>query len=244
MLKQMQQVRFSIHKKLNLANNLYYRKLIIFKNQLVPRQSDAIDCNCYRKFWMNVWCRLTIDERNKLVNWFWIHFLVTKVWASSCLLFYPCVCSLVNPPGLYWLFPLLLLLVDVLVVGLVDIVGVAGGHQRLRHRFFILTPVDVCVSLRGLWRSVLLFCQVFLDRGGTCVFLPCKGWICNFIRLAFYSRPISLQPNNSTINFIYIFFFLFPVIFLLFLFIFILIFSSKLKTPLCFSGESEWSKGD
>ena len=47
MLKQMQQVRLSIHKKLNLANNLYYRKLIIFKNQLVPRQSDAVDCNCY-----------------------------------------------------------------------------------------------------------------------------------------------------------------------------------------------------
>ena len=30
-------VGLSIQKKLNLANNLYYRKLIIFKNQLVPR---------------------------------------------------------------------------------------------------------------------------------------------------------------------------------------------------------------
>ena len=47
MLKQMQQVRLFIHKKLNLANNLYYRKLIIFKNQLVPRQLDGVDCNCY-----------------------------------------------------------------------------------------------------------------------------------------------------------------------------------------------------
>ena len=47
MLKQMQQVRLSIQKKLNLANNLYYRKLIIFKNQFVPRQPDVVDCNCY-----------------------------------------------------------------------------------------------------------------------------------------------------------------------------------------------------
>ena len=47
MLKQIQQVRLSIHKKLNLTNNVYYRKLIIFKNQLVPRQPDAVDCNCY-----------------------------------------------------------------------------------------------------------------------------------------------------------------------------------------------------
>ena len=47
MLKQMQQVHLSIQKKLNLANNLYYRKLIIFKIQLVLRQPDAIDCNCY-----------------------------------------------------------------------------------------------------------------------------------------------------------------------------------------------------
>lgn len=30
-------------KKFNLTNNLYYRKLIIFKNQLVPRETD---CNC------------------------------------------------------------------------------------------------------------------------------------------------------------------------------------------------------
>ena len=47
MLKQLQQVRLSIHKKLNLVNNLYYRKLIIFKNQLlVPRQTDTVNCNC------------------------------------------------------------------------------------------------------------------------------------------------------------------------------------------------------
>ena len=37
----------SIHKKINLANDLYYRKLIIFKNQLVLRQLDAVDRNCY-----------------------------------------------------------------------------------------------------------------------------------------------------------------------------------------------------
>ena len=49
MLKQMQQVRLSIHKKLNLANNLYYRKLIIFKNQFVSRQPDAVDCNVPEK---------------------------------------------------------------------------------------------------------------------------------------------------------------------------------------------------
>ena len=56
MLKQMQQVGLSIQKKLNLANNLSYRKLIIFKNQLVPRQSDAVECNCYSqttKFFLN-----------------------------------------------------------------------------------------------------------------------------------------------------------------------------------------------
>ena len=41
--------RLYMHKKLNLANNLCYRKLIVFKNQLVPRQSDAVDCNCYRQ---------------------------------------------------------------------------------------------------------------------------------------------------------------------------------------------------
>ena len=45
MLKQMQQLRLS--KKLNLTNNLYYRKLIIFKNQLVPRQPNGVECNCY-----------------------------------------------------------------------------------------------------------------------------------------------------------------------------------------------------
>ena len=57
MLKQMQHVCLSIHKKLNLANNLYYRKLIIFKNQLVLRQPDAIDCNCYNttKFFLNTY---------------------------------------------------------------------------------------------------------------------------------------------------------------------------------------------
>lgn len=31
-----------IHKKLNLINNLYYKKLIIFK-------SDVMDCNCYSR---------------------------------------------------------------------------------------------------------------------------------------------------------------------------------------------------
>ena len=43
----MQRLCLSIHKKLNLANNLYYRKLIIFNNQLVPKQPNALDCNCY-----------------------------------------------------------------------------------------------------------------------------------------------------------------------------------------------------
>ena len=48
MLKQMQQVRLSIHKKLNLTNNLYYIKLIIFKNQLISKCSDdALDYNYY-----------------------------------------------------------------------------------------------------------------------------------------------------------------------------------------------------
>jgi len=47
MLKQIQQVHLSIHKKLNLANNLYYRKLIVFKNQLVSKQPDTVNCNYY-----------------------------------------------------------------------------------------------------------------------------------------------------------------------------------------------------
>ena len=39
----MQHVRLSIHKKFNLTNNLYDRKLIILKNQFIPRQSTTID---------------------------------------------------------------------------------------------------------------------------------------------------------------------------------------------------------
>lgn len=47
MLKQMRQVRLCIHKKLNFANKIYYKKLIIFKNQFISRLPDAVDCYYY-----------------------------------------------------------------------------------------------------------------------------------------------------------------------------------------------------
>ena len=61
MLKQIQQVRLSIYKKLNLTNNLYYRKLIIFKNQLVPRQS-YLNFYYMQYIWIILCCHMGKDR--------------------------------------------------------------------------------------------------------------------------------------------------------------------------------------